>query len=102
VAHTVGPVYSKTNPEKSAKLLESCYRTSLELAAKHEATSIGFSSISTGIYGYPIVDATRIALETTRRFLEENETVSGRGGPMLYGFAVTMPSSAISRIQEQD
>ncbi|RSH84692.1 uncharacterized protein EHS24_006216 [Apiotrichum porosum] len=76
VAHTVGPIYSSSRVEQCAEQLHSCYRTSLELCAKHGGGSIGFSSISTGIYGYPIEDATRIALETTRRFLESNENVS--------------------------
>ena len=49
VAHTVGPVYSASNPEKSAERLESCYNTSLSLCAQHGGGSIGFSSISTGI-----------------------------------------------------
>ncbi|ORX35230.1 hypothetical protein BD324DRAFT_631915 [Kockovaella imperatae] len=76
VAHTVGPVYAKTKVDEKAAQLESCYRTSLELCAEHGGGVIGFSSISTGIYGYPIVDATRIALQTTRKFLETNENVT--------------------------
>ncbi|KAK1927615.1 hypothetical protein DB88DRAFT_470251 [Papiliotrema laurentii] len=76
VAHTVGPVYAKTKVAQKAQQLESCYRTSLESCKQLGGGSIGFSSISTGIYGYPIVDATRIALETTRKFLESDESIS--------------------------
>ncbi|ORY29788.1 hypothetical protein BCR39DRAFT_531024 [Naematelia encephala] len=76
VAHTVGPVYSRSNSERSAKLLESCYKTSLEACRENGGGVIGFSSISTGVYGYPVEDATKIALETTRKFLEKDDTVT--------------------------
>ncbi|WRT65780.1 uncharacterized protein IL334_002729 [Kwoniella shivajii] len=76
VAHTVGPIYSSSRKEKCAEQLKSCYSTSLELCKSHGGGSIGFSSISTGVYGYPIKDATRIALDTTRRFLENDDTVT--------------------------
>jgi O-acetyl-ADP-ribose deacetylase (regulator of RNase III) len=71
VIHTVGPVYrggSSGEPEK----LASCYRRSLELAAEHDCGSIAFPAISTGAYGYPIEEASRIALRTAVRYLEEH------------------------------
>lgn len=71
VIHTVGPVWNggtKGEPE----LLASCYRKSLELAEARSLRSIAFPSISTGIYGYPIVEATTIALETCRNFLKKS------------------------------
>ncbi|TYJ56255.1 hypothetical protein B9479_003100 [Cryptococcus floricola] len=74
IAHTVGPIYSSA--ERSAPLLASCYRSSLEGCRQYGGGSIGFSSISTGVYGYPIKDATHIALETTRKFLEQDDTVT--------------------------
>lgn len=49
VAHAVGPIYSSSSAKECAAQLESCYRMSLELCAKHGGGSIGFSSISTGI-----------------------------------------------------
>jgi O-acetyl-ADP-ribose deacetylase (regulator of RNase III) len=49
VAHTVGPVYSSSNADRSQAELESCYRTSLEHCKDRQAETIGFSSISTGI-----------------------------------------------------
>ncbi|TFK21171.1 A1pp-domain-containing protein [Coprinopsis marcescibilis] len=72
VIHTVGPVYGLPKEEK-AEQLASCYRTSLELAVENQLRHIAFPSISTGIYGYPIEDATHIALKTTREFLEKPE-----------------------------
>ncbi|KAF9565199.1 A1pp-domain-containing protein [Agrocybe pediades] len=70
VIHTVGPVYSRHNVEECAQQLASCYRTSLELAVENAVRHIAFPSISTGIYSYPIEDATRIALNTARTYLE--------------------------------
>ena len=69
VIHTVGPVYR--DPVRSASLLKSCYRNSLSLAKQHGVRSIAFPAVSCGVYGYPIGDACRIAVDTTRQFLEE-------------------------------
>ncbi|WVR03741.1 hypothetical protein IAU60_000736 [Kwoniella sp. DSM 27419] len=80
VAHTVGPVYSSSRAEQSAQALESCYATSLALCADKGGGTIGFSSISTGVYGYPIKDATKVALATTRKFLEKDQSVT----PVIY------------------
>ncbi|EJD07133.1 A1pp-domain-containing protein [Fomitiporia mediterranea MF3/22] len=70
VIHTVGPVYAMSKAETKAVQLAPCYRRSLSLAVENALKSIAFPSISTGIYGYPIEDATKIALEETRRFLD--------------------------------
>lgn len=70
VIHTVGPVWhGGANGE--AELLASCYRQSLLVAAKHPIASIAFPSISTGIYGYPIELAARIACETVSDVVAE-------------------------------
>jgi O-acetyl-ADP-ribose deacetylase len=69
VIHTVGPVWhggERGEPE----LLANCYRNSLELAARHGLETVAFPAISTGIYGYPLEPATRIAVIETARFLE--------------------------------
>ena len=71
VIHTVGPVY-RGRPEDS-RLLASCYRQSLTLAHTHAVLSIAFPAISCGVYGYPIVDACRIAVDTTATFLKDHE-----------------------------
>jgi O-acetyl-ADP-ribose deacetylase (regulator of RNase III) len=52
--------------QAEADLLASAYRASLEEAARVGARSIGFPAISTGIYGYPLTEATAVAVETVR------------------------------------
>lgn len=64
VIHTVGPVYTKG--EDRSGLLASCYRSSLRVADELGARSVAFPAVSAGVYGWPIDDAARIAIETTR------------------------------------
>jgi len=65
VIHTVGPVW-RGGGAGEAELLASCYRRSLEVAGELGARSVAFPAISCGIYGYPIPEAARIAVETVR------------------------------------
>ncbi len=74
VIHTVGPIYGR-DPEKEADLLAACYRNSLSLAVRHQATSIAFPSISTGAYGYPKAEAARIASEAIKEFLATDQQI---------------------------
>lgn len=74
VIHAVGPVWSGGH-QGEADLLASCYRHSLELAASNEITTQAFPSISTGIYGYPIKQAARIAVSTVLESLAHIKTV---------------------------
>ncbi len=67
IVHTVGPVYRGGN-HGEPELLASCYRRSLEEAAKVSARTIAFPSISTGIFGYPIERATEVAISTIQAF----------------------------------
>lgn len=69
VMHAVGPIYR--GREEDAKLLARAYRSCLNLALENRCKSIALPSISTGVYGYPIAEASRIALETTIDFLEQ-------------------------------
>lgn len=71
VIHAVGPVWNGGHTGEPEQLA-SCYRKSLTLAADLGATSIAFPAISTGIYGYPIEDACRLALDTIRAHAASN------------------------------
>ena len=70
IIHTVGPIYSGTT-EDAAQLAD-CYRNSLNLAKEHDVHSIAFPAISTGVYGYPLEDATEIAVKTVAQWLEDD------------------------------
>jgi O-acetyl-ADP-ribose deacetylase len=62
VIHCLGPVYGRDQPSEA--LLASCYRNALHLAEQNAIASIAFPAISTGIFGYPIDQAARVALKT--------------------------------------
>ncbi|NHI01516.1 macro domain-containing protein [Oceanimonas sp. MB9] len=62
VIHCLGPVYGVDEPAPA--LLASCYRKALILCEDHGAESVAFPAISTGIFGYPLAPAARIAVET--------------------------------------
>lgn len=70
VIHTVGPIYSGS--EEDPKLLRSCYWNCLELARANDIHSIAFPAISTGVYGYPLEEATRVALDTVSDWININ------------------------------
>lgn len=70
VIHTVGPVWHG-GASGEAELLTSCYRCSLAIAADHGLHTLAVPSISTGIYGYPIERAARIAVTTVRAATQE-------------------------------
>ena len=68
VIHAVGPVWRGGDRDEPL-LLASCYRRSLEIAEGEGLETIAFPSISTGVYGYPVRPAARIAIDTTRAFI---------------------------------
>ena len=74
VIHTVGPVWqggSRREPE----LLAACYRNSLGLAVENGIKTIAFPGISTGVYGYPLESATRLAVTTVKQCLAEMPSI---------------------------
>ncbi len=71
VIHTVGPVWHGGDQDEE-KLLTSCYRRCLELAAELAITSIAFPSISTGVYRFPMEAAAQIAVATCQRYASDD------------------------------
>jgi len=68
VLHAVGPVWTG-GQHREPELLTSCYRECLRLTAERGLVSIAFPAISTGVYGYPLEPATRLALAEVQRGL---------------------------------
>jgi O-acetyl-ADP-ribose deacetylase len=68
VIHTVGPVW-RGGKHDEPETLADCYRSSLQLAVENGIKTIAFPAISCGAYGYPIPDASQIAVKITRNFL---------------------------------
>lgn len=73
VIHTVGPIWHGGG-KGEAELLASAYRESLKVATEHKLASVAFPSISTGVYGYPVTQAARIAIHTVITFLRQGST----------------------------
>ena len=73
VLHTPGPIW-RGGGQGEAALLASCYRSCLTLAEAHGLQSVDFSSISTGVYGYPLPQAATVALKAIMDFLAEHDT----------------------------
>lgn len=73
VIHTVGPVYS--NSVDDPRDLKNCYKNSLLLASQKNIKSISFPSISTGIFGYPVKEASMVALKTITDFLNKHPEI---------------------------
>ena len=74
VIHTVGPVWHGGKNDEE-KLLSDCYKNSLDLAVENKCTSIAFSNISTGVYGFPKGRAAMISYEAAVEFLKANPTI---------------------------
>ncbi|MCT7970020.1 O-acetyl-ADP-ribose deacetylase [Laspinema sp. D1] len=75
VIHTVGPVWQGGKHHED-ELLASCYYQSLMLAEKQELKTIAFPAISTGVYGFPMERAARIAVKTVQQFLTQTTLIS--------------------------
>lgn len=73
VIHTVGPIVNDKLKEKHCKLLESCYRSCLEIAVQNDIDSIAFCCISTGVFGFPHKEASEIAIRMVHDFQKFQE-----------------------------
>ena len=74
VIHTVGPVWLGGFHVES-ELLKQAYRNCLKLAVANGIKTVAFPSISTGAYGYPIEEASRVAVNTIKKFLEDEDKI---------------------------
>lgn len=72
VIHTVGPKW-KGGKNGEKELLESCYKNALVLAKKNNCESVAFPLISSGVYGYPMNEAFKVAVDTVAEFLMQND-----------------------------
>lgn len=72
IVHTVGPKFKARYRTAAESSLYSCYRNIMQLAAEQSMASVGLCVVSTAKRGYPLEDATHIALRTVRRFLENH------------------------------
>lgn len=70
IVHTVGPIYRRQSAGRAAELLADCYRNSLDLAADYH--SVALPAISTGVYGYPMEEATGVAVRTIRDWVAQH------------------------------
>lgn len=90
VIHTVGPVY-RDGGHGEPELLASCFRRSLEVAAENGLKSVSFPAISCGVYGYPIPEAARIAIDTVCAFLAAPGHGITRVRFVLFGAGTLVP-----------
>ena len=70
IIHTVGPVW-QGGMKGESELLANCYRNSMKIAGEKQLLTLAFPSISTGVYGYPIELASKIAIDTVRESLSQ-------------------------------
>lgn len=92
VIHAVGPRYQDGQSDE-AKHLAGAYRASLELATKYARESVALPALSTGVYGYPLAEAAKIAVTTVHAYLSQNDT------PQLVRF-VLFDEAAMTAFQQ--
>jgi len=73
VIHTAGPIYHRYSPEESEALLRAAYTNSLKRAVENNCESIAFPLLSSGIYGYPKMEALRVATDSIGAFIKDND-----------------------------
>lgn len=99
VVHTVGPVYLAEEYDQRAELMASCYRESLRVAGELGARTVAFPAVSTGVYGWPLEDAARIALTAVEELAAGAGLVEVRF--VLFGAAAYEAFARVRREREQ-
>ncbi|WP_353571376.1 O-acetyl-ADP-ribose deacetylase [Candidatus Albibeggiatoa sp. nov. BB20] len=74
IIHTVGPIW-RGGVDNEAETLANCYKNSLQVALDNNLKTIAIPAISCGVYGYPIMDAVKIAVKTTYEFIAEHQGI---------------------------
>jgi O-acetyl-ADP-ribose deacetylase (regulator of RNase III) len=101
VIHTVGPIwYGGTAGEP--ELLAGCYRSSLGLARERGLETIAFPAISTGVFGYPIEAACRIAVREVAEWLDSNELPSHVTFCMFSGTSMDVMTDALAALDRPE
>ena len=75
VIHAVGPVW-RGGDQGEPERLAACHRRAIELAAQHGCARVAFPAISTGVYGYPVELAARVAIDATRAAMEAHPGIA--------------------------
>ncbi|MEN8220231.1 MAG: O-acetyl-ADP-ribose deacetylase [Pseudomonadota bacterium] len=106
IIHTVGPVW-RGGQNNEADLLASCYTNSLRLALENQLKTIAFPAISCGVYGYPIPEATKIAVQTTAKLTATNPSIDtiyfvAFGQAIEKAYQQALASTPLNRIGVQD
>ncbi|WKK87331.1 macro domain-containing protein [Marivirga arenosa] len=73
IIHVLGPIYGFNQPE--VQFLKDCYKNALELAEKYNVDSIAFPAISTGAFGYPIEEATKIVISAVKEYCSKATSI---------------------------
>jgi O-acetyl-ADP-ribose deacetylase (regulator of RNase III) len=101
VIHTVGPVW-RDGEAGEAALLAACYRNSLRLAAKHGLERVAFPAISTGVYGYPLLAACRVAAREVADWLDFADLPREVVFCMFSGDSADVMAEALAELKRPD
>lgn len=100
VFHAVGPVWQGGDRDE-AELLASAYRACMKLGEERSVERISFPSISTGVYGYPVDQAARVALEAVSGELAKSRSVKEAIFVLFDGHTLAAYESAMAALKEQ-
>jgi len=100
VIHCLGPIYGVNKPE--GEFLAKCYRNAMQLAEQYRIDSIAFSAISTGAFGYPVVEAAEVAFRTIIKMIPTLKYVERIKFVLYSNRELDIHTEALSRILSQE